>query len=237
MKPIAVLQHVANDGPAHFAAYLDARGLPWRLFAAYQGHVLPPSIAGYGGFAILGGPMSANDPLPYLRHAERLVREAIAGDIPVIGHCLGGQLMARALGAEVVRAASPEIGWTELEACNPAAARRWFGGAERFTQFQWHHEAFTLPTGAQWLSTSACCRFQAFAVNDRHLAMQFHTEVDVAKVRDWIGPAGQAEIASVRNFNGVQSVERIEQDIVAQAAASRRIAEAIYDAWCLGLAR
>jgi GMP synthase (glutamine-hydrolysing) len=236
MKPIAVLQHVASDGPAHFAAYLAARGLPWRLFAAFRGDVLPARIEEYGGLAILGGPMSANDELPHLRRAEELVREAIAADVPVIGHCLGGQIMAKALGADIRAAAGPEIGWIEIEARSAAAARRWFGGTLRFTQFQWHHESFDLPQGAEWLAGSACCPHQAFAVGDRHLAMQFHCEVDVAKVRDWIGPEGRAEIESVARFPGVQSVARIERRIAEEVAASQRIADAIYAAWCAGLA-
>jgi GMP synthase (glutamine-hydrolysing) len=237
MKPIAILQHVASDGPAYFTEFLAEHGLPWRLFAAFRGDPLPARIDAFAGFAILGGPMSANDDLPHLRRAEELVRQAIAADVPVIGHCLGGQLMAKALGAAVTAAASPEIGWTQLEAKSPAAARRWFGGAERFLQFQWHHEVFGLPQGAEWLASSACCPRQAFSVADKHLAMQFHTEVDAAKVTEWIGAAGRAEIESVCRCPGVQSADRIEEQMAAGLIAGRRIADAIYSSWCEGLAK
>jgi GMP synthase-like glutamine amidotransferase len=235
MKPIAILQHVDSDGPAYFTEYLARHGLHWRLFAAFRGDALPERIEAYAGFAILGGPMSANDDLPHLRRAEELVRAAIAADVPVIGHCLGGQVMAKALGAEVSAAASPEIGWTNLEAKSAAAARRWFGGARRFVQFQWHHEAFALPPGAEWLAASACCPYQAFAVGDKHLAMQFHTEVDGAKVTEWIA-VGRGEIESVARYPGVQSAARIEQQMDEGLAAARRIADSIYLSWCEGLA-
>jgi GMP synthase (glutamine-hydrolysing) len=182
-------------------------------------------------------PSSANDDLPHLRRAIELVREAIAADVPVIGHCLGGQLMAKALGADVRTAASPEIGWTEIEARSNAAAKRWFGGAARFTQFQWHYETFSLPQGAEWLASSAYCRHQAFAIGTKHLAMQFHTEVDAAKVLDWIGPAGQAELAALAHCPGVHSAARIEAQTAEALTASRRIATSIYEAWCKGLVK
>jgi GMP synthase-like glutamine amidotransferase len=235
MKPILILQHVGNDGPAFFTEFLAARGLGWRTVRADRGEPLPDDIAAFSGYAILGGPISANDPLPYLSAAMALVRQAMGNDVPVIGHCLGGQLMAGALGAQVTRSPSPEIGWHEVRARSPAAARRWFGGELTFPQFQWHQEAFALPAGAEWLASSPHCPHQAFAVADRHIAMQFHTEVDAAKIADWLGPVGAAEIATLADAPGVQGIATIAARTPASIAASQRIAAAIYTAWCEGL--
>ncbi len=237
MKPIVILQHVDNDGPCYFTEFLDGQGLAWQMVRADLGEALPSDIRRFSGYAILGGPMSANDPLPHLVRAIEMVREAMAADIPVIGHCLGGQLMARALGAEVTASPSAEIGWHEVASCSNAGARRWFGGAPRFLQFQWHHEAFSLPTGADWLASSAHCPHQAFTVGEKHLAMQFHTEVDAIKIAAWLGPAGAEDIASVENTPGVQSIEAIATRTADVLTDSQRISSAIYMAWCEGLKR
>jgi GMP synthase-like glutamine amidotransferase len=237
MKPIVILQHVDNDEPCFFTEFLDVQGFAWQMVRADLGEALPDDIHRYSGYAILGGPMSANDALPHLGRAIELVRDAIAADIPVIGHCLGGQLMARALGAAVSASPSTEIGWHEVAACSEAAARRWFGGEQRFLQFQWHHEAFALPAGAEWIATGRHCPHQAFSVDNKHLAMQFHTEVDTAKIEDWLGPAGAADIATAVGAPAVQSIETIAARTADVIAGSQRIASAIYTAWCAGLAR
>jgi GMP synthase-like glutamine amidotransferase len=237
MKPIVILQNVAFDGPCYFTEFLTSAGLAWQIVRADLGEALPTDIRLFSGYAILGGPMSANDALPHLGGAIELVREAMAAGVPVIGHCLGGQLMARAMGATVTASPSAEIGWHTVESCSRAAASRWFGGAQQFLQFQWHHEAFALPSGAERLASSAHCPHQAFAVADKHLAMQFHTEVDAAKISDWLGPAGAADIALAVDAPGVQSIESIAARTADVLADSQRIASAIYAGWCAGLKR
>jgi GMP synthase-like glutamine amidotransferase len=237
MKPIVILQHVNNDGPCYFTEFLSGQGLTWQIVRADLGEPLPADINLFSGYAILGGPMSANDPLPYLGRAIELIGEAMDADVAVIGHCLGGQLMARALGATVTASPSAEIGWHTVESCSGKAAQRWFAGAQHFPQFQWHHEAFALPTGAERLASSAHCPHQAFSFGNKHLAMQFHTEVDTAKIDDWLGPAGTADIASVVDAPGVQSIESIARRTSDVLADSQRIASAIYTAWCAGLNR
>jgi GMP synthase-like glutamine amidotransferase len=237
MKPIFILQHVDNDGPCYFTEFLAGQELTWQIVRADLGEALPTDIGSFSGYAILGGPMSANDPLPHLGRAMELVREAMAADIPVIGHCLGGQLMARALGAPVTASPSAEIGWHTVESISSAAAHRWFSGARQFQQFQWHHEAFALPAGAERLATSTHCPHQAFAVGNKHLAMQFHTEVDAAKIDDWLGPAGALDIASVVGAPGVQTIESIAARTADVLADTQCIAAAIYTAWCAGLKR
>ncbi|MFC4159453.1 type 1 glutamine amidotransferase [Chitinimonas lacunae] len=234
MKPIAIAQHDPHDGPAHFAVFLHRAGLPFRIFRLDQGDGLPASIRDYSGLCLLGGPMSVNDGLPYQAGQLALIQEAMAADLPVIGHCLGGQLMAKALGGRVTAAPAVEIGWSELELIDRAGAR-WFGGRERLSLFQWHNESFSIPSDGRWLLRGRHCANQAFSVGDKHLAMQFHVEVDAAKVRHWLD-AGQDEIAR-SDSPGVQPVATLLADLDQAIEGSRRIADDLYAAWIEGLAR
>jgi len=185
MKPVLVLQHLSNDGAGYLGSWLARRGIAADVRNSEAGQSYPDRIDDFGALAILGGEMSANDALPSLRRAEALIRQAVAAGVPTIGHCLGGQLMARALGASVHAAPAPEIGWHRIEIADDPLARRWFGDEPHPTVFQWHAEAFELPPGARLLASSTACPHQAFAIGP-HLAMQFHIELDAAKLAAWL---------------------------------------------------
>ena len=110
MKPILVLQHLGGDGPAYFGSWLQRQRVPFDVRNSEAGDSFPADLGEHSALAVLGGEMSANDPLPSLRRAESLILAAMAAGKPVIGHCLGGQLMARALGGTVRRSPLPEVG-------------------------------------------------------------------------------------------------------------------------------
>jgi len=152
MKPVLILQHLSGDGPAYLGTWLQRQGLPFELRNTEAGQDFPEHMDGHSALAILGGEMSANDPLPSLRRAELLILDAMARGRPVIGHCLGGQLMARALGARIQRSPQPEVGWHAIELFDTPQTRDWFGDAGSATVFQWHEEAFELPPGAVGLA-------------------------------------------------------------------------------------
>ena len=183
-RPVLILQNLSTDGPGYLATWLREQGLAFEVFDTAAGQAYPDSVAGYGALALLGGEMSANDDLQSLRHAERLIREAMAGDVPVLGHCLGGQLMARALGALVSASPAPEIGWQALQVDDSPAARAWFGAPGERIVYHWHRESFALPPQAVRLARSPACPNQAFAIGP-HLALQFHLELDAAKLAAW----------------------------------------------------
>ncbi|MGL4409564.1 MAG: type 1 glutamine amidotransferase [Zoogloea sp.] len=233
MKPIAILQHVANDGPGYFTEYLQRHGLAWQVIAPFRGDAFPARIEDYAGYCILGGPMSANDPLPWMDQAHDWVRQAIARDIPVIGHCLGGQIMARALGATVRRAPCCEIGWVAIESA-PEAAGDWFGGEERFLQFQWHGDTFAIPPEGRRIARSDHCGHQAFSIGEKHLAMQFHTEITREKIEDWL-VEGADEIIANAHSPAVQSAETIRAQAETGLNATRQMADRIYGRWVRGL--
>lgn len=237
MQPVLILQHLSGDGPAYFATWLRREGVPYRVCNAEAGDAYPASMAGYSSLAVLGGEMSANDALPSLRRAETLILDAMAADKPVIGHCLGGQLMARALGARVVDSPAPEIGWQPITVDEGAAARQWLGAAGTVCVFQWHYEAFELPRHATPLARSAACPHQAFAVG-AHLALQFHVEVDAEKVERWSREEGPRwRLARASNAATVQDGAAIRDGIGSELPRHQALAERLYARWLQGAVR
>src|ERR1044071_6714406 len=103
MKPVAIFRPAAPEGPEYFATYLDRRRVNWRLIRTDEGEAVPERPDEFAGLVFMGGPMSVNDGLPWIAPVLALVRAAVAVDVPVLGHCLGGQLIAKALGGEVKR--------------------------------------------------------------------------------------------------------------------------------------
>lgn len=229
MKPALVLQHLTADGPAYLATWLDARGWAFEVRNTEAGQAFPDRLDDYAAMAILGGEMSANDELPSLRRAEALIREAVARGLPVLGHCLGGQLMARALGAQVVASPRPEIGWQPMAVIAGERAAQWFGRGDRQTVFQWHYEAFELPPGAVRLAGSAACPNQAFAIGP-HLAMQFHVEVDAEKLGRWSHDDG-ARYRAVLGQPEVQDGAAMRGGLDHALPCQQRLADRIYARW------
>lgn len=239
MKPILILQHLSGDGPATLGHWLAQQGLPFEVRNSEAGEVFPERLDGYGALAILGGEMSANDPLPSLRRAEQLWRQALEHGVPTLGHCLGGQLMARALGAKVRASPQPEIGWQPLQVLDSPRARAWFGDAGPRHWFQWHYEAFDLPDGAEPLATSDACPWQAFALGP-HLAMQFHIELDDDKLQRWSREDG-SRWQDVQHQPTVQSGpamrEQAARYLPAQVAAAQRLYAHWWSQACQAAAR
>ena len=124
MKPVAIFRHIPIEGPGYFATFLDNNHIPWRLIKIDAGEKLPASIDEFSGLVFMGGTMSVNDDLPWIGQELSLIRQAVAADVPVLGHCLGGQLMAKALGGQVTQNPTKEIGWGRVARANAAAARR-----------------------------------------------------------------------------------------------------------------
>jgi len=234
MKPVLVLQHLSTDGPAFFGTWLHRQGVPVDVRNAQTGDPFPLLMEDHSALAVLGGEMSANDPLPTLRRAEALILQAMASGLPVLGHCLGGQLMARALGARVVRSPAPEVGWSRLHVADHAEARHWFGDAGEHTVFQWHYEAFELPAGALPLATSAACPHQAFAIGP-HLAMQFHVELDSEKLGRWSLDADEPDSRVTAVNAGLQRGEAMRVGAPIHLPRQQALAAHIYGRWLDGV--
>ncbi|MGH8710887.1 MAG: type 1 glutamine amidotransferase, partial [Burkholderiales bacterium] len=177
MKPVAIFRYAPTEGPGYFATFLSHHGIPWMLVKVDEGQPLPQQAGDYSGLVFMGGPMSVNDDLPWIPQVLELIRQADKRGIPVLGHCLGGQLMAKALGGEVRNSPVKEIGWGEVKVEDNPAAREWLGDSPKsFLSFHWHGETFTLPQGAERILSSPWCENQAFALG-RHLGLQCHVEM------------------------------------------------------------
>lgn len=230
-RPVLVLQHLVDDGPAYLATWLAGVGVPMDLRCTEAGQDFPRSVSGHRALAILGGAMSANDELPSLRQAEALIREAVSLGVPVIGHCLGGQLMARALGGAVGASPAPEIGWQAIHSTGQAASRSWFGDEALPPVFQWHYEAFSLPAGSQALAASPACPHQAFSVGP-HLAMQFHVEQDARKLARWAAQPDPGYADALRRHPvSVQALGAMLAQADQALRCQQALADRLYQRW------
>ena len=235
MKPVAIFRHTRTEGPAYFATYLDRRNLPYRMVRIDEGEAVPDSAGDCAGLCFMGGPMSVNDDLPWIAQVCDLIRDAVARDVPVLGHCLGGQLMAKALGAKVTRNPVKEIGWGEVRVADNAVARQWFGDAKDFPAFHWHGETFSLPEKAVLLFSSPYCKHQAFAVGI-HLAMQCHVEVTEEMVHSW-STYNAAEIAQNLSSPAVQTAPVMQDKLPQRITALNAVANRLYTQWIQALKR
>ncbi len=233
MKPVVIFRHAATEGPGFLGSFLTEKNIPWRLIKIDEGEALPDSALGFSGAVLMGGPMSVNDDLPWIAPLLALIREAVKTDIPVLGHCLGGQLMSKALGAVVTQNPVKEIGWGEVNVDGNAEARHWFGSLRTLQVFHWHGETFTLPAGATHLLSSVCCQNQAYVIG-KHLAFQCHIEMTADMVKAWC-EVGADEIAQSSASPGVQQISAIQDNLEARVMALNATARPVYERWISGL--
>ena len=235
MLPVAVLRFSPTEGPGHFGEWLSAQGIPQQLVAIDRGESVPQDPRRFSGIGLMGGPMSVNDPLPWIPKVGALVRDAVERDVPVIGHCLGGQLFAQALGARVSRTATPEIGWIDVEVEGDAARVSWFGGRSRFPAFQWHYDVFDLPPDATRVLTNAFNPNQAYVVGEMHIGFQCHVVMTRELVETWC-TSGAIELPP-RSTGPRQSRADIERDLSERLQDLNAVADGIYAQWARGLRR
>ena len=234
MKPVAIFRHAASEGPGYLATYLDRHRVPWQVIKVDQGEPVPSDPAGYSGLVFMGGPMSVNDNLSWIAPVLRLIRAAADASVPVLGHCLGGQLMAKALGGAVTRNPVKEIGWGRVEVVKSDAAAAWFGGLAAFDSFHWHGETFSIPPGATRILSSAYCENQAFVLGP-HLGMQCHVEMTPELIRAWCQDWEKEVESLARRVPSVQTPGQMTEAVDAKARALNAVADRLYDRWREGL--
>ena len=233
MKPVAIFRHAATEGPGYLAGFFDAHHIPWRLIAVDRGEAVPRSIADFSGLAFMGGPMSVNDDLPWISQELELIRAAVVNNIPVLGHCLGGQLISKALGAAVSKNRVKEIGWGKVQVADHETARSWFGDIQTFDAFHWHGETFALPEGAVHLLSSEHCANQGYALG-KHLALQCHVEMTEEMISSWCS-IGADEIASALDSPAVQTPDEMHRLMKDRLPQLHEVAERLYTQWLAGL--
>jgi GMP synthase (glutamine-hydrolysing) len=200
MKRVLVFQHVPHEDLGALTRLLQAAGFEISTVEFWREHTPPATLEGFAALIVLGGPMGVYDAgqYPYLAAETALIETAVKKGLPLLGICLGSQLIANALGARVYPSGIKEIGWYDL---TPTAGAendplfRHLNATEKV--FQWHGDTFDLPVGAVHLAFSPLCANQAFRYSRNVYALQFHLEVDAKMIDDWLGvPQNRAEIAA-----------------------------------------
>jgi len=189
MQPVLFLQNGPEDGPGLFARTLSDIGIPCDIVHAWRGDPIPATLEAHSGLALGGGHISAyhTDAHPFLLTERALVLQAHQRGIPVLGMCLGAQLMAAALGASVHRNHTQEIGFFEVR-FHPAAADDplWHGLTQPLFPVHWHRDTFALPPDATLLASSDITPHQAFRWGRLSYGFQFHLEFDLPVINDMI---------------------------------------------------
>lgn len=233
MKPVAIFRHFHTEGPGYLADFLDAHSIPWQLIRIDADDAVPSSTEGYSGLVFMGGPMSVNDDLPWISQVCALIRQAVERDIPVLGHCLGGQLISKSLGGKVTRNPVKEIGWGRVTVADNVTAHMWFGDVVAFDAFHWHGETFNMPPGAVHLLSSEYCVNQGYAIG-KTFGLQCHVEMTGQMIRDWCA-VGADEVAASLTSPGVQPVDVIEAQTAAKLPQMQKVAHVLYSRWIRGL--
>ena len=220
---VLAFRHVPFEHLGRIAQPLAARGVEVRYVDLYASDEACDADAA-SGLIFMGGPMSVNDDLPYIRRELEIVRGAVERGKPVLGVCLGSQLLAKALGARVYPNAVKEIGWYAVEFQESARRDRLFQGIDGpETIFHWHGETFDLPRGAELLASSQACRHQAFRWRENVYGLQFHLEVTPEMIADWCSQ--DANCGDMRE---------VETPIDAYMHAERlaELSETVFGRWC-----
>lgn len=232
MKPILIFRHIACEGPGYLGEYLTSRDIQFHTICLDQGEEVPEDPGASSGLVFMGGPMSVNDPLPSIEKELRLIRTAHQENIPVLGHCLGGQLISKALGGEITSNPVPEMGWYPVTGYDNALSIEWLKALpERFEVFHWHGETFSLPDSAVPLLQSDICKNQAFIL-DRSLAFQCHVEMMNNMVQEWFDVYGDDV---PEPSSSVQSREQMLENLKDRIQTSMVVADVFYGKWLSGV--
>ena len=228
MRPVTIFRHIRCEGPGYLAEVLDRQAIPYRIIEVDNNEDIPDSIEDSAGLVFMGGPMSVNDPLPWIEQELALIRMAQDKGLPVLGHCLGGQLISRALGGTISANPVKEIGWHPVRKAETAAATDWLRDLPaQATLFHWHGETFSIPEGAELLLENDHCAHQAFAIGNT-LALQCHVEMTAPMVSEW-AELYKEELQQVTA--SVQSATQMTTRLPERIRAAQQVADRLYQRW------
>ncbi len=234
LKTANVIRHLAFEDLDSFTVVLQVNGYQINYIEAADFALTPDNLTQIDALSddlliVLGGPISVNDTamFPFIEAEVHLLKQRIAADKPTLGICLGCQLIARALGAEVYPGDKKEIGWYRLllTAAGEQSALRYLS-AEHCSMLHWHGETFDLPDGAVLLASSEACKNQAFSYGENVLALQFHPEISQRSMEKWfIGHIGE-----ILQTEGV-GVEQLRHDTQQNANQLEVQGELFFNSW------
>ena len=196
---VQVFQHVPFEGLGSIETWLEKRGAETSWTRLYAGE-LPPDMTETDFLIVLGGPMGIydEDEFPWLVAEKAALKQALTRGIPILGICLGAQLIADALAAKVTQNKHEEIGWFPVESAKGVDLL-----PESFTAFHWHGDTFGIPEGAQLLASSTACRNQAFLYRESVLGLQFHLESTEESARLLVQNCGVTECTWVQSADAI----------------------------------
>jgi GMP synthase-like glutamine amidotransferase len=230
VKPVLIVRHEDWIESGHFAEALEANGIPYRLCAIDRGELVPTDPDAYAALAFMGGTMSVNDGYSWIDDEVALIHRAVQRDMPVLGHCFGSQLCAKALGARVYPMSAKEIGWHRMTREASPVVDEWLGpdSGDTFEVFAWHHDAFELPTDATPLYSSEFCPQQAFARGNL-VATVAHNEVTPDLLARWVDIYGY-DMDPVSTT--VQTPDEVLRDRESRIAAmQKQVTDRLYRRW------
>lgn len=226
MPKLLIFQHVAHELLGTLDPLLRDHGFRNRYVNFGREPEAQPSLDGYHGIVVLGGPMNVDevDDYPHIATEVRLLKDAVQREMPILGICLGAQLLAKALGAEVRPNGEKEIGWYDVAPTSAGREDPLFAHFEQSEKiFQWHGDTFDIPDGAVHLASASACANQAFRYGSNAYGFQFHLEVDPPMIERWLGvPGHQAEIA---REEGRISPNRILEETTTHAERLRELSD------------
>ncbi len=227
MAKIWVMQHHPVENLGSIADALEGAALAWQYVRSFEGQPVPKDMKGAGGLILMGGPQGVHEAEehPYLKAEMRLIESALKDDRPVLGVCLGSQLLAAALGAKVYKGTRREIGWYPVTLTSDAKDDRLLKGVpEQFTAFHWHGDIFDLPEDSVTLASSEISPIQAFRYRDKAYGFLCHLEVTEASI-----------LAMVREFTDEVKHASLRSAIISgiddNAEPLAGIAETVFSRW------
>jgi GMP synthase-like glutamine amidotransferase len=221
-----VFQHLACEHPGIWRQFMREDEIEVVTVELDAGETIP-SLDDADALLVFGGPMNVDDEqqYPWLRRETEMIREAALGGRPILGVCLGGQLLAKSLGARVTKNPQPEVGLLEIDLTDAGVADPLFEGWPcRTPVVQWHSDTFALPAGSVLLASSPACRNQAFRYGDRAYGLQFHPEVTADMVAEWADVPAYAEaMRQIKTRVGDDPFARVTTEASALALRARSL--------------
>jgi GMP synthase (glutamine-hydrolysing) len=199
MARVLVIRHVAHEGLGVMKRPFEM-GFEVDYIDIYRNDVVPSRLDGYDGLIALGGPMGVyeEDKYPFIKAEVKLIEEALKKRVPMLGICLGSQLLAKAAGARVYKGGAKEIGWHDVTLTEDSDDDRLFlAFPDKFRAFHWHGDTFDVPRGALMLASSELFPNQVIKVGPLAYGIQFHLEVTEKMIREWIS-VNHGELASLK---------------------------------------
>ncbi len=228
MKPVRIFSHATSEPPGYLVKLLDRLKYPYQLKCLEDGKQVPMDLEDISALVFMGGVGNVNEPTEWMLQEMSLIQKAKKQSVPVLGICLGAQLLSKALGGKVWQADSVEVGWHNVQLLPAAFDHPWFAQLpQEFTVFQWHAHVFSPPSGAISMATSQCTACQAYILGNT-MAIQFHLEMS----EDLISSLTEKFASDlIGESDCVQNREQILMNISEHCQHTYEIADKLLEPW------